>query len=332
MVVSGAVREFAGILECFERADTEVRDITLRNESCGSDEEICADLTVRVPVLAGTELPEEISIEAPNAELQESKVDIDLTVTVPVDEASKGTGTNVLSEINRSPIESKLTSSSGKPPYKDPEVLETVYEEYDTFPAMTEALNVDVTSETVRRYMVKHGIHNPDETADGSETATEESVKTLERATDQSEPSADEPTTSDIVADDEDAGESPATTDDATNETDETTDETGSEIGEMPAAKMLAEADESETDGAIVADGIGISPELTVDELAGIIEEARTVYEVKNQLGLDHDETRRLLHKANLIEFVTGRLARQQIELTPAEIHARVTGPNADES
>lgn len=45
--------------------------------------------------------------------------------------------------------------------YRDPERLRTVYEEYDTFAEMTEALDVDVTPQTVRRYMIKYGIHEP---------------------------------------------------------------------------------------------------------------------------------------------------------------------------
>lgn len=47
--------------------------------------------------------------------------------------------------------------------YKDPEQLAVVYETYDSFPAMTEALGVDVTPKTVRNHMVKHGIHDPEE-------------------------------------------------------------------------------------------------------------------------------------------------------------------------
>ncbi|WP_137285787.1 hypothetical protein [Halorussus salinisoli] len=52
-------------------------------------------------------------------------------------------------------------SDAENPPYRDPERLQEVYEEYDTFDEMTDALDVDVTSQTVRRYMIKHDIHTP---------------------------------------------------------------------------------------------------------------------------------------------------------------------------
>jgi len=46
-------------------------------------------------------------------------------------------------------------------PYRDPERLQEVYDEYETFDEMTDALGADVTSQTVRRYMIKHDIHTP---------------------------------------------------------------------------------------------------------------------------------------------------------------------------
>jgi DNA mismatch repair ATPase MutL len=58
---------------------------------------------------------------------------------------------------------------SNNPPYQDPEQLQAVYDEYDTFGEMTDALDVDVTPQTVRRYMIQYGIHetsnHPSETA-----------------------------------------------------------------------------------------------------------------------------------------------------------------------
>lgn len=74
------------------------------------------------------------------------------------------------------------TPATGPPAYKDPERLEEVYEQYDSFAAMTEALDVDVTPQTVRRNMMKHDIHIPskseenddegDTAADGSDDPT----------------------------------------------------------------------------------------------------------------------------------------------------------------
>lgn len=47
------------------------------------------------------------------------------------------------------------------PPYDDVEYLQCLYDSFDTFTAMAEALEMDVASETVRRYMIDAGIHEP---------------------------------------------------------------------------------------------------------------------------------------------------------------------------
>lgn len=47
------------------------------------------------------------------------------------------------------------------PPFKDPELLQEVYDTHDTFAEMAEALDMHVTGETVRRYMIDHDIHKP---------------------------------------------------------------------------------------------------------------------------------------------------------------------------
>jgi len=55
-----------------------------------------------------------------------------------------------------------------EPAYRDPERLRKVYAEHETFPAMRDALDADVSTQTVRRHMIKHGIHDPDASGDGS--------------------------------------------------------------------------------------------------------------------------------------------------------------------
>jgi len=55
-------------------------------------------------------------------------------------------------------------SSEGRdlPPFKDPDRLAEVYESCETFAEMAETLEMDVTAETVRRYMIDFDIHEPD--------------------------------------------------------------------------------------------------------------------------------------------------------------------------
>ncbi len=53
-------------------------------------------------------------------------------------------------------------SATGQEPqkaYRDPQRLQEVYETHETFQEMRDALGVDVTPQTVRRHMIKHGIH-----------------------------------------------------------------------------------------------------------------------------------------------------------------------------
>lgn len=47
------------------------------------------------------------------------------------------------------------------PPFRDHDLLRSVYDSCDTFAEMTEAIGMDVTAETVRRYMIDAGIHEP---------------------------------------------------------------------------------------------------------------------------------------------------------------------------
>lgn len=57
------------------------------------------------------------------------------------------------------------------PPFKDPDRLAEVYASCDTFAEMAETIDMDVTAETVRRYMIDYDIHEPNtyRTGDGDE-------------------------------------------------------------------------------------------------------------------------------------------------------------------
>ena len=63
------------------------------------------------------------------------------------------------------PDDRELSDTDGReetPPYQDPETLENVYDENATFEDMRDELGVDVTAQTVRKYMIKHEIHEPE--------------------------------------------------------------------------------------------------------------------------------------------------------------------------
>lgn len=54
------------------------------------------------------------------------------------------------------------SSNGDVPPFRDHALLREVYESCGTFAEMSDALEMDVTGETVRRYMIDAGIHEPD--------------------------------------------------------------------------------------------------------------------------------------------------------------------------
>lgn len=149
------------------------------------------------------------------------------------------------------------------PPFEDRELLEKVYESCDTFAEMPEAIGMDVTAETVRRYMIDHGIHEPN------------SYNTNRSETGETEAGAD--------TDEEDAG-------DADDE-------------EPPLAD-----DEPIT---VVADGIGLPEDVTVDAIIDTVSRSNTIYEVQRDIGVDRDEALEVLRKLNLLDLVVGRLATE---------------------
>lgn len=76
-----------------------------------------------------------------------------------------------------------LSADGEAPAYRDPDVLREVYAEYDSFTEMTDALGVDVAPQTVRRNMIKHGIHDPN-APDGDPETGEESTALPDAAVD----------------------------------------------------------------------------------------------------------------------------------------------------
>lgn len=183
------------------------------------------------------------------------------------------------------------------PAYRDPEVLAAVYADHDTFPAMREALDADVSTQTIRRHMIKHGIHDPDESSD--ETG----------------------------ADDE-------TSDDDVTEADETRDETvGVETSATPNPEHSDENEEAKaellTDGSSLADalpaGIDCPDDVTLEQLRASVEDADTLYDIQQEFDLDREMARDLLSALDLLELVHGRVAtRHHREELKAEIDRRI--------
>lgn len=403
MVVSTAFEELTELLRCLETSDAEIREVGLREQSPESGDELTADLIVAVPVLPGVS-DDAVSVEASGFEVQNQRIDVDLTVTLPVtdDDVSaapreRDYGSSVR---NGSPV----GQSSSIPSYKDPDALQAVYDEYDTFPEMTDALGADVTSETVRRYMVEYDIHDPsentpqahalsqlttdeqsqDDTERNSEpasrtgtsaedrssentsterrhtasdgnpnTATHESNTATATQPDDTQSTNTQPTSTESTdtestntqsastqsSSTQSANTEPTNTQSANthsgtgnqsdspdSSTDDASGEPGEsdELGRRSVAEMIAESDSERTDDKLVADGLGIPQDMTVAELADVVNQSNTIYEVTQQLDMKQGNARRLLQKLNLIDFVIHRLAADQINVSHEEIARRI--------
>jgi hypothetical protein len=120
---------------------------------------------------------------------------------------SEGTERSAESAPSEAAADSDAPASDGPPAYRDPDRLAAVYDPEATFPEMTDALGVDVTPQTVRKYMIEHGIHEPasrasdtlaqantdaDEETGVEETESERDAETTERNAETTEPEAGE--------------------------------------------------------------------------------------------------------------------------------------------
>ncbi|WP_380676097.1 hypothetical protein [Salinigranum sp. GCM10025319] len=162
MVASSAFRELSEVLARLESTGADVRHAAVAQEFAAGDEneDTTANLTVALPLLADVDTGERVSVAADTATVDGDALAVDLTVTVSAGDEGE--------ERADAPVDTSddadFDTPSGArtlPAYKDPDALRAVYERYETFPEMTDALGVDVTSETVRRHMVKHDVHDP---------------------------------------------------------------------------------------------------------------------------------------------------------------------------
>ncbi|MDG5818612.1 hypothetical protein [Natronococcus sp. A-GB7] len=192
------------------------------------------------------------------------------------------------------------------PPYDDAEYLQCLYESFETFAAMADVLEMDVAAETVRRYMIDAGVHDPvsydvDDTAE-AEDRTESVADSSER----------------LPAD---GSESVAS--DAEPEPDlarpDGTAEPADDIPERP----------------LVADGIGLPDDVEVEGLIDAVESSMTLYDVSRALDLERDRTRELLEGLDLIDLVVRRVyASRTPEEGPSreEIAERIRGSDRHRS
>jgi len=156
------------------------------------------------------------------------------------------------------------------PPYEDTDYLQALYDDCDNFREIAEQIQMDVSSETVRRYMIEADIHVPNTYNTSSDDAEEASPK---------------------------SGES----DDASQAEDE---------DEQVSVVESVSAERSELpDEQLVTDGLGLPADVQLRDIADAVVDSDTVYEVQRCLSLDRSQTRDLLEELNLLDLVLCRLA-----------------------
>ena len=177
------------------------------------------------------------------------------------------------------------------PAYRDPDRLREVYDACETFAEMTEALDVDVTPQTVRRYMIKHRIHEPttrSRTASVLQNCSPDSISTATEAAsdeastfDEEQPSAEASASKELPDHDaEMAG-------DETNEGERTVPSDGgirnegTPTGRRPSARQSGSSDVERAEGDARSNATASSddakdPESTADGTETPASEARS--------------------------------------------------------
>jgi hypothetical protein len=276
MGISGDLRKLARFLdECEE--NRRVRSVELvEDTSSESGELLTADIEMTVsicPIEEATASLCDMNIDADGVlrfELESSRAIVPTTpgVTVePTHATFDADGVTLTLSASVSSTESSISQSDEKtnesagvtdetddsaatqhdrdlPPFRDPAFLAEVYESCETFTEMPDMLGMDVTAETVRRYMIDYGIHEPD--------------------------SYDTPTDDTPSVDPED---------------------------EPPV---------------VLADGIGLPDDVTVDTIIDVVQRSNTIYEVTRDIGIERENTLEMLQELNLLDLVVGRLATEK--------------------
>jgi len=159
---------------------------------------------------------------------------------------------------------------------------------------MSRRIAMDVSSETVRRYMIEADIHQP-ASYDTASPDAEEVESPLD--SDEVDPAADSEDDVDSVAGTEEEEDPTVDSENAMDSTDG-----GSVLdADQPPAERLDRA-------SIATDGLGLPADVRLQDIADAVVGAATVHEVQRQLGLERERTRDLLAELNLIDLVSRRL------------------------
>jgi len=294
MVIGSTLCQLGRFLDDWAGDVASVRSVTVSDEAgLGAGESITAEVTLEMPIVVsgggdrmvgctpsvsdgvlelrletGLSALEETAADAVELEPIEATPHTDGTATVTVQLTVSGLEETYADEMaaDGHPTGPQVRRSDGPegavrepdtgtesgaetrdiPPFRDPELLQEVYEAHDTFAEMADALEMDVTGETVRRYMIDHDIHQPNSYRANSSASTA-------------------------------AAESTA----------------GDDAEEM----------------VVLPDGIGLPDGVSPEDLIETVSRSNTIYEVKEDLGIDRMEAHALLKELDMVDLVLGRLS-----------------------
>lgn len=273
MAVSDAFRELGRFLEeCESRG--EVTDVGFVGED--AERALAVELSLSVPLSAAGGSAAEIgddgslrltlesaepvvpetdaaTVAVTDTDVRDGVVTVALSATADLDDGGRERAPSTPaaeSEPESVPAEPTDPIAAARdddvPPFRNRALLAAVYDACDTFAEMAEELEMDVTAETVRRYMVDYDIHQPNSYDTGG---SEEPA----------EPSVEEATATPVV----------------------------------------------------LADGIGLPEDVTAETLIDTVRRSNTIYEVKQDIGLERDDALDVLRELNLLDLVVGRLATE---------------------
>lgn len=297
MDIPRSLETLSSVIDSLEAGELELKRFRLRERDLVTDGEVVADVEVEISLESALErgaldidsvrsnsddtltvevgpitalLPESCRdhfLEVSAVDLtDDSMVALDLAVSIPVDSElgvaeSTRDGSTAPTSI---PFDAYRDDSV--PPFDDIPYLQAIYDACETFDEMRELIDLEVTTETVRRYMIDAGVHQP------SSYQTETDV--------------------------------------------------------APPSEETASKEGSEDDGeveVVIADGIGIPEEITIDEFIATVRRSKTLHEVQQSMGLAREDAYEILEDLNLLDLVVGRLAMEsERDVTRDEIIERL--------
>jgi len=268
MTRGGALRRLGRFLEECERRDdagVELSDprieltetaaratVTYRvdpstEEGCGvaladatlDDGSLALTLDAGLPIVP---TDDRLDVTPASLSIEDGALSVVLTVTADDVDATSDTADAGERDVTVTETDRAERADRDVPPFEDAELLADIYDSCETFAEMADVIEMDITAETVRRYMIQHGIHEPN-SYDTARTNAEETGDDTD--TPSPAPDADAPT-SEVVTDGMGLPES-VTIDDIVDAVDaaNTIHEVGRAIGveRMDAFELLQEFD-----------------------------------------------------------------------------------------